>query len=83
MCFGGGGSSAPATTPLPKQAAANPGNGQEAITKAPTSMPAEDLPTTQQPNDGYKGVSSLSIKRKKGSGSAGNSSSSTGLNIPT
>lgn len=79
MCFGGGGSSAPATTPLPTQVAADPNNGQSAIDKAPTDTTVDKTTTDTSPTD--RGVSSLRIKRNRGGTSVPNSG--TGLNIPT
>jgi len=79
MCFGGGGSSAPQTTPLPSQAATNPNNGNEAIAKAPTETTVDTPSTDTGPTD--RGASSLRIKRSKG-GTNG-STIGTGLNIPT
>lgn len=79
MCMGGGGgSSAPATTPLPTQAATNGNNGYEAIQKAPTETTV-DAPASETPQD--RGTSSLRIKRSKGG--KGSTDSGTGLNIPT
>lgn len=81
MCMGGGGgSSAPATTPLPTQAATNGNNGNEAIQKAPTETTV-DTPTAETPQD--RGTSSLRIKRNKGAGGGKGGGSDTGLNIPT
>lgn len=79
MCMGGGGSSAPATTPLPTQAATNDGNGQLAIQNAPTETTTDTNTTDSSPTD--RGVSSLRIKRSKGGTSV--PSAGTGLNIPT
>jgi hypothetical protein len=80
MCLGGGGgSSAPATTPLPTQAATNDGNGQAAIDKAPTETTVDTPSTDTGPTD--PGTSSLRIKRSKGG--KGTSDTGTGLNIPT
>jgi hypothetical protein len=79
--MGGGGSSAPATTPLPAQAAANPTNGQTAIQNAPTTTTVDTTTTDTTPQD--KGVSSLRIKRNKGGGGTSVPTSGTGLNIPT
>lgn len=79
MCMGGGGSSAPATTPLPTQEAGNPNNGQSAIVNAPTTTTVDKETTDTTPQD--RGVSSLRIKRSKGGTSV--PSAGTGLNIPT
>jgi hypothetical protein len=79
--MGGGGSSAPATTPLPSQAAANPNNGQTAIQNAPKTTTVDETTTDSSPTD--RGVSSLRIKRSKGGSGTSVPPSGTGLNIPT
>jgi hypothetical protein len=85
MCFGGGSSSGPSTTPIPTQKAADPTAGTQAIANeppkvaAPVSNDTVDTNTTDTKKD--RGVSSLRIKRGRGKASTG--SGDTGLNIPT
>lgn len=80
MCMGGGGSSAPTTTPMPTQDAGNSNNGAAAVAAAPAPTNTTTDPTkpTEAPD---RGVSSLRIKRGRGSTSV--PASGTGLNIPT
>ncbi|PZA13960.1 hypothetical protein DNX69_00600 [Rhodopseudomonas palustris] len=81
MCSSGG-SSAPQTTPLPKQETGNPANGVTAINNAPAAPTNTTVDQTTTDTQTDRGTSSLRIRRSRGSAST-SGGTGTGLNIPT